>query len=280
MDSLSERERENINWLALESKHLVEPELLAPPPRRVGARAPQVGIVTRLRGCLGNGCLGCGLGAMFVFGFFLSLWAGLALLILPFGSTTTGKITRHELTRGKSPRYGSTTESYLLYFEFRPPGAGRSYSGEGAVNGETFVKLQNGAPAKVRYFAFAPGLRPFLEAGISPWFSILLLGPLGLLMLVIGGLPLLGFLPRPGKNLVKHGVPVAALIVARDGNNVTFCFRVSNASGATRVIETSEKWMSNAGAILEIGSTATALFDARNPQRALIYARCAWKARL
>lgn len=275
MDAPRERE---IDWPALEAAHAIEPELRQNPPRRVVSRAQPAKWGARLRGCAGGGCLGCALSAIFVLGLFLSLWAGLALLILPFGTTTQGTITAHELTRGQSPRYGSS-ESYLLTFEFRPPGAARTYQGEGAVGGETFLRLRDGDSTKVRYFAFAPGLRPLLEEGVSPWLMILFVGPLGLLMLLIGGLPVLGLLPQPGKRLVKRGVPVAAIVTARAGNNATFCFRVSNAQGETRVIEATQYISPQSATHPPVGAVVTVLFDPRRPQRALIYQACAWRAR-
>ena len=207
---------------------------------------------------------------MFALGLFLCLWAGLALLILPFGSTTTGTITAHELTRG-------APEMDALHFKFRPPGAARAYQGQGTVRGETFLELRDGDPAKVRYFAWAPGLRPSLEAGVSPWLSVLFLGPLGLLMLVVGGLPLLGLLPPPGQKLVRRGVPVAAVVVASEGNNAVFCFRASNAFGDKRVFEVSQHLASDSTPLV-VGAVVTALFAPRNPKRALIYSHCAYRA--
>ena len=265
----------DIDWANVEAHWRRESELDQSIPRRVVSRAPKTGCGARV----GNAFLGCALTGLFIFGFFLSLWAGLAVLILPFGGTTTGTITQHELTRGRSPRYGDS-ESYMLTFEFTPNGASAKYSGEWPVNGATFLDLRDGDEAKVRYFPLAPGLRPVLEDGISPWFSILFLGPLGLLMLVIGGVPLLGLLPqsRAGKRLVKRGIVAPGLVVSDENGRLTFCFRVMGARGETRTIQASQR---QPGQIRDLttGAVVTVLFEARHPQRATIYALCGWRAR-
>lgn len=267
---------DEVNWAAVQTRWQLEAELQNPPPRRAISRASQVGCGARI----GAPFLGCALLGIFVLGFFLSLWAGLAVLILPFGSTTTGVITAHELTRGRSPRYGNS-ESYLLYFEFRPRANAAQYSGEWPVNGATFTRLQDGDETSVRYFPFAPGLRPMLEAGISPWFHILLLGPLGLLLLVVGGLPLSGMLPqsRGGKRLVKRGLAAPGLIVKTEFGTFTSWFRVVNANGEMRTIESKQKVNANEQSKVEVGDVATVLFDARRPNRAAIYRVCGWRAR-
>lgn len=267
---------DDIDWAAVQARWQLEAELQKPPPRRAVSRAPKAGCGARI----GAPFLGCALLGMFVFGFFLSLWAGLAVLILPFGNTTTGVITAHELTRGRSPRYGNS-ESYLLYFEFRPNGNQTKYNGEWPVNGATFTHLQDGDETTVRYFPLAPGLRPMLEEGISPWFHILFLGPLGLLLLVVGGLPLTGMLPqaRTGKRLVRRGAATAGLIVNAESGKVTFCFRVINSTGETRTIEGKQMVSAREQNRIEVGAVATVLFDARRPTRAAIYRVCGWRAR-
>ena len=265
-----------IDWIAVENRWQIEPELQRAPPRRVVARGEKLGC----RGMMGHTCLGCGVLGVFALGLMLSLWAGLALLILPFGSTTSGVITQHEITNGRSPRYGSSGENYFLHFQFSPPGQTTIYTGEWPVNGDTFLDLKDGAKAQIRYFAFAPGLRPMLEAGTSPWFHVLFLGPLGLLMLVVGGLPLLAFLPRlrPGKRLVKRGAAVAGLVTRIEGQRAHFLFRVSNARGETRIIEATQHAGNRTGRIT-VGEVVTVLFEPRRPTRALIYQLCEWRAR-
>ena len=266
---------DDIDWDAVRARWQLESELQPAPPRRAVSRAPKVGCGARL----GAPFLGCGVLAMFLLGLCLSLWAGLAVLILPFGSTTTGRITQHELTRGRSPRYGNS-ESYLLYFEFSPHGNSAKYSGEWPVNGATFTRLQDGDETSVRYFPFAPGLRPTLEEGISPWFHILFLGPLGLLLLVVGGVPLLAMLPqgRAGKRLVQRGLAAPGLIVKYEFGTYTFWFRVANARGETRTIEARQRAGVADANRIEVGDVATVLFDARRPNRALIYRVCGWRA--
>ena len=265
-----------IDWAAIENRWQIEPELRRTPPRRVVARGEKLGC----RGMMGQSCLGCGVFGVFILGLMLSLWAGLALLILPFGSTTKGTITQHEITSGHSPRYGSSGENYFLHFQFSPPGQSTIYSGEWPVGGDTFLDLPDGAETQVRYFAFAPGVRPMLEAGVSPWFHVLFLGPLGLLMLVCGGLPLLAILPqaRPGKRLVKRGVAAPGIVTQIDGHYAHFLFRVSNAHDETRVIEATNFAGDNVGRVME-GEVVTILFEPRRPVRARIYQLCEWRAR-
>ena len=266
---------DDIDWAAVQGRWQLEAELQQAPPRRVVSRAPKVGCGARI----GAPFLGCGLLGMFLLGFLLSLWAGLAVLILPFGNTTTGVITAHQLTRGRSPRYGDS-ESYMLSFEFAPNANAAKYSGEWPVNGATFTHLQDGDETTVRYFPFAPGLHPMLEAGISPWFQILFLGPLGLLLLVVGGLPLLGMLPqsRGAKRLVQRGLAAPGLIVKYEFGAFTFWFRVTNASGETRTMEAKQSVSTDDKNQVEVGDVATVLFDARRPRRAAIYRVCGWRA--
>ena len=272
----SEFDATDIDWAAVQNAWQLEPELRAAPPRRVVSRVPRRGCLARI----GGASLGCALGGIFALGFFLSLWAGLAVLILPFGSTTTGVITQRELTRGHSPRYGSS-ESYLLTFEFSPHGSSAQYSGEWPVDAATFQRLQNGDAAKVRYFPLFPGTRPMLEEGISPWFHILFLGPLGLTLLVVGGVSLLGFVPpsRAGKRLVKRGLAAPALIVKNDNNRATFWFRVTGAQGETQKIEVTQTVVNRDWGRAPTGAVVTVLFEARRPRRALIYRLCGWRAR-
>ena len=264
-----------IDWDAIENRWRLEAELQSAPPRRVVSRAPKSGCGARL----GAPFLGCALLGMFTLGLFLSLWAGLAVLILPFGNVTNGTITRHELTRGRSPRYGDS-QSHLLYFEFRPNGGAAKYTGEWPVNGATFTRLRDGDETSVRYFPLAPGLRPMLKEGVSPWFHILFLGPMGLLLLVVGGLPLLGMLPqsRADKRLVQRGLTAPALIVKTEIGALTFWFRVIGANGETRTVEVKQRINVNAETI-KAGDVATVVFDARYPQRAMIYRAIGWRAR-
>ena len=268
-------ESSDIDWAAVEREWQRETELDQPLPRRVVSCAPKTGCGARVGGAF----LGCALTGMFVLGFFLSLWAGLAVLILPFGSTTEATITQHELTRGRSPRYGDS-ESYLLTFQFRPNGSNTIYSGEWPVNGATFLRLRDGDKTKARYFALFPGVRPMLEEGISPWLHILFMGPMGLLMLVIGGVPLLGLLPqsRAGKRLVRRGLAAPALVVDDKNGRLTFWFRVTGARGETQTIETTQS-RNNQVRSFDVGAVVTVLFEARRPQRAAIYHLCGWRAR-
>lgn len=265
-----------VDWAAVEARWQLEAELRAGPPRRVIARAPKTGCGARI----GNSCLGCALTGMLVLGFFLSLWAGLAVLILPFGNVTQGTITQHELTRGRSPRYGNS-ESYMLQFAFAPNGNTARYSGEWPVDGATFLRLRDGDETTVRYFPLAPGLRPILEEGVSPWLHILFMGPLGLLMLAIGGAALTAFLPpsRADKPLVKRGIAAPGLVIERANNRVQFWFRVANAQGETRTIEATRTLANRSWSAVQPGEVATILFDARRPQRALIYRMSAFRAR-
>ena len=263
----------SVDWAAVEARWQLEDELRSAPPRRAVSRAPKTGCGARI----GAPFLGCALLGMFVLGFFLSFWAGLAVLILPFGNTTQGTITHHELTNSRSPRYGNS-QSYMLQFEFVPVGGAAKYSGEWPVNGATFTRLRDGSETKVRYFPWAPGLRPLLEDGISPWLHILFMGPIGLVLLVAGGLPLLGFLPqsRAGKRLVQRGAATAGIVVEVKSGRAIFWFRVHDARGETRTIETSQSvsqvWD------LQPDQVVTVLFDARRPQRAAIYRLCGWRA--
>lgn len=263
---------DDIDWATVQARWQLEAELQISPPRRAVSSAPRLGC--------GAPFLGCALLGLFVLGFFLSLWAGLAVLILPFGNTTTGTITAHQLARGRSPRYGDS-ESYLLNFQFQAGANSAQYNGEWPVNGATFTRLKDGDETPVRYFPFAPGLRPMLEAGVSPWFTILVLGPLGLLLLVVGGLPLLGMLPqsRGAKRLVKRGLTAPGIIVNYEFGAFVFCFRVQNVSGETRTIESRQAVNANNKDKVEIGDVATVVFDARRPQRAAIYRVCGWRAR-
>lgn len=264
----------DVDWPVVEARWQLEAELCPSPPRRAVSRVPKTGCGARI----GNSCLGCALTGIFVLGFFLSLWAGLAVLILPFGNTTQGTITHHELTHSRSPRYGDS-QSYMLQFEFVPHGGAAKYRGEWPVNAATFTRLRDGNEATVRYFPFAPGLRPLLEDGISPWLHILFMGPLGLLMLVIGGLPLSGFLPqsRAGRRLVQRGIAASGIIIERKNGRVIFWFRVHNARGETRTIEASQ---SVNGQVwdLQPEQVVTVLFDAHRPQRAVVYRLCGWRA--
>lgn len=272
----SDFDADKINWADVQERWEIEPELEKSPPRRMVSRAPKAGCGARI----GAPFLGCALLGMFALGLFLSLWAGMALIILPFGSTTTGKITRHENTSGRGARINDS-ESYLLYFEFAPHEKSAKYRGEWPVGGQMFTRLRDGDDAKVRYFPLAPGLRPLLEEGVSPWLHILFLGPMGLLLLVIGGLPLLGMLPveRADKRLVARGAATAGVIVKAEFGRVTFCFRVVSATGETRTIEIRQSVSANDQMRIEVGAVATVLFDTRRPNRAVIYRLCGWRAR-
>ncbi len=111
-----------VDWEEVHRLYLPPSELRAPVPRRVVRRD---GTNTGCRARIGNSCLGCALLPIFLIGFMLVLWAGLAALILPFGAPATGKVT------GREPFSGKRDATYNLKFRFR---AGRGeYSGEWLV---------------------------------------------------------------------------------------------------------------------------------------------------
>lgn len=202
-----ERLAGDINWQEIEARWQIEPELRAKTPRRVLS-------CTETAGC-GGRTLGCFVGAMmsfmFLVGALMSVWAGLALLILPFGAPSTGTVTRHEMTVSSGRRKG--TESFFLHFKFARNG--HNYVGEWPVSRQTFSQTLDGDAVKVRYFPLAPGMRPLIEEGASPWFHVWGLGPLGLLMLGVSGVILLAFwAPRRGRTLVRRGVAAPAIVVS------------------------------------------------------------------
>lgn len=242
------------------------PELIAPVPRRV---VPRDGQSTGCRAKAGNSCLGCLLLPMFLVGFMLALWAGLAALILLFGSSTTGKVTERE------PFSGRRDATYNLRFRFST--ARGEYTGEWLVRPDVWQRTRAGDAVKVRYFAFAPGVRPLIEEGISPWTSILGWGPLGFVFMGISGLPLLGLLsPRRGKRLVRHGLTAPAFISARDleRGELEFLLLLPGARAVeikTRISRAQlEQW--------EVGSVQTALYFPAHPGRARLYQTLDWRA--
>ena len=259
-----------IDWREIENRWQIEAELRQKWPRRVVSR-------DRRGGCgawAANGCVGGMLVFMFGVGLMMGFWAGLALLILPFGSETEGTITRHETSVSNGKIKG--TRSYFLHFGF--VWNDRNYAGEWPVSEKTYRQLRDGAPVKVRCFPFAPGLRPLLEGGASPWFHVWVLGPLGLLLIAVSGVALSGlFAPQSGKALVRRGVAAPAIVTQIETGNrdkITFLFR----AGDQIVEKTQFSRRDSPGAA--VGAVWTVLHDARRPQRALIYRFCDFRARL
>ncbi len=265
---MTEQFRGEIDWDVIESNWQLEPELRQKIPRRVSLRGEKVGCGGRIFGCFIGGMLVF----MFAVGLMMSVWAGLALLILPFGAPTEGRVTRHEMTVSSGRRKG--TQSFFLYFRFARKG--RNYVGEWPVSRRIYVETLDGAAVKVRYFPLAPGLRPIIEEGASPWFHVWGLGPLGLLMLGVSGVVLTGFfVPKSGKSLVRRGVAAPAIIVSRTfadaGKSaaITYLFRAQN-----RTWQKTRRLNRVQNAPFDVGTILTVLHHPRWPQRALIYRFC------
>lgn len=239
--SLSRRERAKIDWAFLRAVHSIEPELHAATPRRVARRA------SKRRD------------------------------IFPLGATTTATVLAHERTPGGESELDGGA-STLLHFEFWDAKHARLYRGTWPVSDAVAAALPDGSTTPARYFPFAPGVRPLLATGDSPWAHIIVMGTMGLLMLAIGGVPLRAFFPRMGVNPVKNGVPTEGVVVARQGDCATLWFQVSDERGQTRVLESSQIvsptfWESHA-----VGAPITVLHQARPPHRALVYADGDWIA--
>ncbi|PQV64449.1 hypothetical protein B1R32_105131 [Abditibacterium utsteinense] len=262
----------DINWSEIENRWQPEVELRQQMPRRIESRGEKRGCGGRASGCF----LGGMMSFMFGLGLMLSFWGGLALLILPFGSDTTGTVTRHEISQSNSRRSGFN-ENYFLLFRFRPHGSAQNYSGEWPVSERIYLKRRDGEEIAVRYFAPLPGVRPMLPEGASPWFYVWFLGPLGLLMLGVSGVYLLAVLsPKRGKRLVRRGVVTPAIVTRRDPDKseVTYLFR---ADGKT--IEKSQKMNSNQLSAPPVGTILTTLHHPKCPQNAALYRFCDFIAR-
>lgn len=262
-----------IDWPAIEAKWHLEPELRQKIPRRVAARGEKSGCGGRFFGCF----LLPMLSLMLCTGLMMSIWAGLALLILPFGSQTGGVVTRHEMTVSSGRRKG--TESFFLHFRFAH--GGQKYGGEWPVSRSIYTKTLDGDAVKVRFFPFAPGLRPLIESGASPWFSVWGLGPLGLLMVGVSGLILPSlFQIKHGRKLVRGGVATPAMVVSRtnaeagDRTMISYLFRANGQTWEkTRQMNSVEPISG------QVGTVFTVLHHPKHPRRALIYRLCDYRAR-
>ena len=256
-----------IHWSEIEARWNLESELRQKIPRRVMARdGEKTGCGERIFG----GCLSLFMLFMFGVGLMMVIWAGLALVILPFGNATPATVVRHEATQGG--RRGQT--SYFLHFRFQHNG--RDYNGEWSVSEDFYQRTRDGEIVTARYFPFAPGARPMLERGTTPWLHILGLGPLGFLMVGVSGLILLGFLmPKRGKNLVKRGLVAPAIVVAIDDENqkITLLFRLGE-----QTFEIQRK-IENRFSMPSLGAVVTVLFPPKSPKKAKIYDFCDFRAR-
>lgn len=261
----------DISWPNVEARWHCESELHAP-PRRVVPRTGAVGCGGKVMGCFINGMMAF----MFAVGLLMSLWAGLALLILPFGVSTPGVVTRHEVGQG-SGRSG--TQSYFLHFWFT--WNNETYQGKWPVSSATYTEIRDGEKVTVRCFPFAPAMRPLIEEGVSPWFNVWVLGPLGLLMLALGGGYLLAVLAsKRGRALVKRGEATAGVIVRREeseargtGGEVDVLYRVGG-----QTLEKRFRLGRSEFETLRLGEVATVLFEVKRPKRALLYRCCDFRA--
>lgn len=271
MQSLSRRERAEIDWPFLAAVHDLEPELRARAPRRVTARAANRDWLGRFSRFV----LASALWGTVTLGAVLLLYAGFAALIFPLGATTTATITAREPLRASDPNFDSD-QSLVLRFKFSPAASARVYRGSWPA--ETKSAAPVGARVRVRYFPFAPGALPILESGDAPWGHIGAMGMMGLIMFFIGGVPLRAFFSGAGKELVKRGVPTLGVIVARQGDCATIWFRTTNERGQNTVefnqILAPTTWLN-----LSVGAPLTVLYDPRRSQRALVYADADFVAR-
>lgn len=259
-------ERE-INWREIEARWMLESELRGPLPRRVVAREGKIGCGARVF----NGCLSLFMLFMLGVGLMMVIWAGLALVILPFGNTTPATVTRHETTQGG--RRGQI--SHFLHFRFAHNG--KNYVGEWPVSQDFYWRTRDGGEVTARYFPFAPGARPMLEKGTTPWLHILGLGPLGFTMTGVSGLILLGFLtPKSGKKFVKRGVAAPAIVVSMDEENrkIVLLFRAKE-----QTFEIQRK-VPNRFSRPVLGAVKTVLFLPKSPKKAQIYDFCDFAAQV
>lgn len=249
-----------VDWEDIDARFSPPPELLGKMPRRVVARDRAEG---SCRARLERGCLSGCLAPIFLLGVMMVLWAGLATLILPLGTQGRGVVTECEQGNGLQ-------STYFVAFRFRAND--RDYMGSWQVGTERWRRTRNGDQVTVRYFAFAPGMRPILEEGVSPWAAVLGLGPLGLLMMGIGGISLMGMMSgRAGKQLVRRGIVVPVVVASNVGEEVTFLLR--DDEGRTLEIKArSREGMMNMGAI------ETALYLPGRAKDAQLYRDLHWRA--
>ena len=271
MQSLSRRERAEIDWAFLAAVHDIEPELRAPVPRRVRSRSAGRDWLGRLSRWVLAGALW----GTLALGAVLLLYAGFAALIFPLGATTTATVTAHQKLRASDSNFNSDS-SLVLRFKFAPPGDAKLYRGSWPADAKTAIPV--GATAPVRYFPFAPGALPILQSGDAPWGHIIVMAMMGLIMLFIGGVPLRAFFSGAGKELVRRGAPTLGVVVARQGDCATIWFRVANERGQG-TIEFSQVLSATAWTRLAVGAPLTVLYDPRRPQRALVYADADFAAR-
>ncbi|BCM91891.1 hypothetical protein IAD21_03768 [Abditibacteriota bacterium] len=254
-----------VDWESIDARFFPPPELQQTIPRRIAPRdSEDMGCRARLeRGCLG-GCLL----PIFLLGLLLMFWGGLAALILPLGTTTTGMVTQRERGNGSD-------STYFLHFRFQVGDS--QYESQGQVPTEKWKRVRIGDPVRVRYFPFAPGLRPLLADDFSPWASVFGLGTLGLLMTGVAGLPLTGMATRRrGKKLVRDGIVTPAFIVGRDEQKSQFILLVRDRNG--RTFEIKERTTGNIS--YAVGQVETALYLANKPGSARLYRGLDWKGYL
>ncbi|RYX85655.1 hypothetical protein EON83_04770 [bacterium] len=255
----------DIDWQDIEARFSPPPELQAPTPRRVIPRNnEEVGLRARTeRGCLA-GCLL----PMLLLGLMCMFWGGLAALILPLGTTTTGIVTGRERGNGREKTY---------FLDFRFQANTHTYQAQGQVPTEKWKHTNIGDTVRVRYFPFAPALRPLLADDFSPWASILGMGIMGFLLVGVSALPLLALATeRRDKRLVSIGLTTPAFIIAHDTtkNQLTLLFR--DQEGRTREIKARPK----STTFYQIGQIQTALYLPNRPQNAYLYNELDWKAQL
>ncbi len=252
----------DVDWSAVHARFEPPLELLQPLPRRVARREKPP--TTRER--LIRGCLSFFLAPMFLLGALMTWWGGLAALILVLGVTTLGTVTTRESGDGRD-------STYFLGFRFRASGG--NHKGEWQVPVARWRQTRIGDPVKVRYFPFAPGLRPIIEDGISPWVSILAVAPLGVLIAGVAGLSLLGFwAPPDGKNWVRRGRLAPAFITRRDDDYSRLVFLLRDENG--RVYEVHTRVGDSTA--FDAGAVETALYLPGQPDRARLYRALGWKA--
>lgn len=251
-----------VKWDAVDARFSPPPELDQPLPRRV---RPRNGGDESCRARMERGCLsGCML-PIFVLGVLMVLWSGLAALIMPLGTPTTGTIT------GREPGNGSDS-TYFLKFGFRA-GSG-TYNGEWQVRTERWKRTRVGDPVHIRYFSFAPGMQPVIEDGLSPWSAVFGLGPFGLFIAAIGSLPFLTlFERRSGKRLVRRGLVAPAFVVKCDNREKKITFLIRDKNGRAMEVEVPVKDV----AYHYAGQTEVALFPKGHPEKARLYRWLDWQ---
>ena len=244
-------------------------ELRQPTPRRVTPRHEE-SASCRARaefGCMFGCASSCAVPA-FLLGVWLVFCAGLAALSFPLGSTTMGVVTERE------PANRDRSSAYL---RFRFDANQRSYESEGQVRDESWRAARVGAPIQVRYFSFAPGLRPLLAADFSPWRTIFGAGLLGLLIMALCSIPYLVLVPgHLEKRLVRSGIATAALIMPGDKGANRFAVFVRDEKGRFHELKEGPYTFSSYRA----GQVITALYLPGKIERARLYHDLEWKGRL